>query len=173
MCVCVIYSYFVFSLRLPFWNCSLLCSSFDLLTNGGIAISLRVERAPFITQEHTLSLPWGRFYVMDTIVMRHEENEIPSCDLSSFTRPSPVVSPAPLTAFAGSCSERGTVVPEIQVDPPLMSFRCTSTQVIIYSCYYSTWWMPHTEERLGRLFIKSKCYCDCGPGQSCDFISQV
>ncbi|XP_078099381.1 teneurin-4 isoform X6 [Sander vitreus] len=88
--------------------------SFDLVTNGGIAIALHFERAPFITQEHTLWLPWGRFFVMDTIVMRHEENDIPSCDLSSFTRPSPVVSPAPLTAFAGSCSERRTVVPEIQ-----------------------------------------------------------
>uniref|UniRef100_A0A3B5LD72 Teneurin transmembrane protein 4 n=1 Tax=Xiphophorus couchianus TaxID=32473 RepID=A0A3B5LD72_9TELE len=89
-------------------------SSFDLVTNGGIAIALHFERAPFITQEHTLWLPWGRFFVMDTIVMRHEENDIPSCDLSSFSRPVPVVSPAPLTAFAGSCSERGTVVPEIQ-----------------------------------------------------------
>uniref|UniRef100_A0AAQ4S417 Teneurin-4 n=1 Tax=Gasterosteus aculeatus aculeatus TaxID=481459 RepID=A0AAQ4S417_GASAC len=88
--------------------------SFDLVTNGGIAIALHFERAPFITQEHTLWLPWGRFFVMDTIVMRHEENDIPSCDLSSFTRPGPVVSPAPLTAFAGSCSERRTVVPEIQ-----------------------------------------------------------
>ncbi|XP_036392112.1 teneurin-4 isoform X3 [Megalops cyprinoides] len=88
--------------------------SFDLVTNGGVAIGLRFERAPFITQEHTLWLPWGRFFVMDTIVMRHEENEIPSCDLSSFARPSPVVSPAPLTAFAGACSERGAIVPEIQ-----------------------------------------------------------
>ncbi|XP_071372443.1 teneurin-4 isoform X8 [Centroberyx affinis] len=88
--------------------------SFDLVTNGGIAIALHFERAPFITQEHTLWLPWGRFFVMDTIVMRHEENDIPSCDLSSFTRPSPIVSPAPLTAFAGSCSERGSIVPEIQ-----------------------------------------------------------
>uniref|UniRef100_A0A3B4ZJY0 Teneurin-4 n=1 Tax=Stegastes partitus TaxID=144197 RepID=A0A3B4ZJY0_9TELE len=88
--------------------------SFDLVTNGGIAIALHFERAPFITQEHTLWLPWGRFFVMDTIVMRHEENDIPSCDLSSFTRPIPMVSPAPLTAFAGTCAERGTVVPEIQ-----------------------------------------------------------
>uniref|UniRef100_A0AAZ3RW92 Teneurin-4 n=1 Tax=Oncorhynchus tshawytscha TaxID=74940 RepID=A0AAZ3RW92_ONCTS len=88
--------------------------SFDLVTNGGVAIALRFERAPFITQEHTLWLPWGRFFVMDTIVMRHEENEIPSCDVSGFTRPSPILSPAPLTAFAGACSERGTIVPEIQ-----------------------------------------------------------
>ncbi|XP_063060855.1 teneurin-4 isoform X2 [Engraulis encrasicolus] len=88
--------------------------SFDLVSNGGVAIALRFERAPFITQEHTLWLPWGRFFVMDTVVMRHEVNDIPSCDLSSFARPSPVVAPAPLTAFAGTCSERGNIVPEIQ-----------------------------------------------------------
>ncbi|CAL8351782.1 unnamed protein product [Lota lota] len=88
--------------------------SFDLVTNGGIAVAMHFERAPFITQDHTLWLPWGRFFVMDTVVMRHEENNIPSCDLSSFPRPSPLVTPAPLTAFAGACSERGNVVPEIQ-----------------------------------------------------------
>ncbi|KAL8191220.1 UNVERIFIED_CONTAM: Teneurin-4 [Gekko kuhli] len=89
--------------------------SFDLVTNGGISIILHFERAPFITQEHTLWLPWDRFFVMETIVMRHEENDIPSCDLSNFARPNPVVSPSPLTAFASSCSERGPIVPEIQV----------------------------------------------------------
>ncbi|XP_077578270.1 teneurin-4 isoform X3 [Stigmatopora nigra] len=88
--------------------------SFDLVTDGGIAVALHFERAPFITQEHTLWLPWGRFFVMDTVVMRHEENDIPGCDLSSFARPAPVVAPAPLTAFAGSCAQRGAVVPEIQ-----------------------------------------------------------
>ncbi|KAJ7402588.1 Teneurin-4 [Pitangus sulphuratus] len=88
--------------------------SFDLVTIGGISIILHFERAPFITQEHTLWLPWDRFFVMETIVMRHEENEIPSCDLSNFARPNPVVSPSPLTAFATSCSEKGPIVPEIQ-----------------------------------------------------------
>ncbi|XP_040584324.1 teneurin-4 isoform X6 [Mesocricetus auratus] len=88
--------------------------SFDLVTNGGISIILRFERAPFITQEHTLWLPWDRFFVMETIIMRHEENEIPSCDLSNFARPNPVVSPSPLTSFASSCAEKGPIVPEIQ-----------------------------------------------------------
>ncbi|KAB0377440.1 hypothetical protein FD755_011884 [Muntiacus reevesi] len=87
---------------------------FDLVTNGGVSIILRFERAPFIAQEHTLWLPWDRFFVMETIVMRHEENEIPSCDLSSFARPNPVVSPSPLTSFASSCAEKGPIVPEIQ-----------------------------------------------------------
>lgn len=52
---------------------------------------------------------------METIVMRQEENEIPSCDLSNFARPNPVVSPSPLTSFASSCAEKGPIVPEIQV----------------------------------------------------------
>lgn len=101
--------------------------SFDLVTNGGIALTLRFERAPFITLEHTLWLPWGRFFVMDTVVMRHEENDIPSCDVSGFTRPSPMVSPAPLTAFAGSCSERGPTALEIQasVTSHVFPFRRT------------------------------------------------
>uniref|UniRef100_H3BZP0 Teneurin-4 n=1 Tax=Tetraodon nigroviridis TaxID=99883 RepID=H3BZP0_TETNG len=100
--------------KLSGYSCPATDGSFDLVTNGGIAVALHFERAPFITQEHTLWLPWGRFFVMDTIVMRHEENDIPSCDVSSFSRPSPLVSPASLTAFAGSCSERRSVVPEIQ-----------------------------------------------------------
>ncbi|XP_059502567.1 teneurin-4 isoform X6 [Stegostoma tigrinum] len=88
--------------------------SFDLLTNGGVSVTIHFERSPFITQEHTLWLPWDRFFVMDTVIMRHEENDIPSCDLSNFARPNPIVSPAPLTAFAGSCQERGPIIPEIQ-----------------------------------------------------------
>lgn len=128
-------------------------SSFDLVTNGGIAVALHFERAPFITQEHTLWLPWGRFFVMDTIVMRHEENDIPSCDLSSFTRPSPVVSPAPLTAFAGSCSERRTVVPEIQVTAPHLY---TVLPVVICMGLSSKWSMPPIWERLWRPCTKKK-----------------
>ncbi|XP_067842363.1 teneurin-4 isoform X7 [Heptranchias perlo] len=89
--------------------------SFDLMTNGGVSVTIHFERSPFITQEHTLWLPWDRFFVMDTVIMRHEENEIPSCDLSNFARPNPIVSPAPLTAFAGSCPEKGPIIPEIQV----------------------------------------------------------
>uniref|UniRef100_A0A8D0CJV7 Teneurin-4 n=1 Tax=Scleropages formosus TaxID=113540 RepID=A0A8D0CJV7_SCLFO len=113
--------------------------SFDLVANGGISLALRFERAPFITLEHTLWLPWGRFFVIDTVVMRHEENDIPSCDVSSFTRPSPVVLPAPLTAFAGSCAQRGTTVPEIQ-----------AVQEEIH--------IPGTDMRLGYLSSRSAGY---------------
>lgn len=143
-----------------------LCSSFDLVTNGGIAVALHFERAPFITQEHTLWLPWGSFFVMDTIIMRHEENDIPSCDLSSFARPSPVVSPAPLTAFAGSCLERRTVVPEIQVTTLHLLI---TLHVLIYMGRSSKWVTLHIWESLWRLCIKYACTSNSGSWQNCDF----
>uniref|UniRef100_G3PVL0 Teneurin transmembrane protein 3 n=1 Tax=Gasterosteus aculeatus aculeatus TaxID=481459 RepID=G3PVL0_GASAC len=64
---------------------------FDLLANGGASLTLSFERAPFLTQYRTVWVPWNVFYVMDTLVMKKEENDIPSCDLSGFIRPSPVI----------------------------------------------------------------------------------
>ncbi|MEQ2160710.1 Teneurin-2, partial [Goodea atripinnis] len=66
-------------------------SRFDLIANGGASLTLRFERAPFLSQERTVWLPWSQFYAMDTVVLKTEENTIPGCDLSGFVRPDPVV----------------------------------------------------------------------------------
>ncbi|XP_043910272.1 teneurin-1 isoform X2 [Protopterus annectens] len=88
--------------------------SFDLVAVGGISVTLILERSPFLSERHTLWLPWSRFVVMDQVVMRRTELVAPSCDMSSFISPSPLIISAPLTNFAGSCSERGPVIPELQ-----------------------------------------------------------
>lgn len=44
-----------------------------------------------------------------------EENEIPSCDLSGFVRPGPVIVASPLSTFYRSAPENGPVIPETQV----------------------------------------------------------
>ncbi|XP_034457716.1 teneurin-3 isoform X6 [Hippoglossus hippoglossus] len=88
---------------------------FDLLANGGASLTLSFERAPFITQYRTVWVPWNVFYVMDTLVMKKEENEIPSCDLSGFIRPSPVIVASPLSTFYRTSPEDGPIVPETQV----------------------------------------------------------
>uniref|UniRef100_A0A4W6E928 Teneurin transmembrane protein 3 n=1 Tax=Lates calcarifer TaxID=8187 RepID=A0A4W6E928_LATCA len=88
---------------------------FDLLANGGASLTLSFERAPFITQYRTVWVPWNVFYVMDTLVMKKEENDIPSCDLSGFVRPSPVIVASPLSTFYRSTSEDGPIIPETQV----------------------------------------------------------
>lgn len=90
-------------------------SSFDLVAVGGISITLVFDRSPFISEKRTLWLPWNRFIIVDKVVMQRTQSDAPSCDISSFVSPNPIVLPSPLTAFGGSCPERGTVIPELQV----------------------------------------------------------
>lgn len=92
-----------------------LFSSFDLVAVGGISVTLVFDRSPFISEKRTLWLPWNRFIIVDKVVMQRTESDTPSCDISSFISPNPIVLPSPLTAFGGSCPERGTVIPELQV----------------------------------------------------------
>ncbi|KAM4037016.1 teneurin-2 isoform 1-T1 [Anomaloglossus baeobatrachus] len=89
--------------------------TFDLIANGGASLTLHFERAPFISQEKTVWLPWNSFYAMDTLAMKTEENSIPSCDLSGFIRPDPVIISSPLSTFFSSSPRRNPIVPETQV----------------------------------------------------------
>eukprot|EP00066_Takifugu_rubripes_P021376 XP_011610642.1 PREDICTED: teneurin-3-like [Takifugu rubripes] len=88
---------------------------FDLLTNGGASLTLSFERAPFLNQYRTVWVPWNVFYVMDTLVMKKEGNDIPSCDLSGFVRPGPVIVASLVSRFYRSAAGNGPIVPETQV----------------------------------------------------------
>ncbi|XP_012914418.1 teneurin-3 isoform X2 [Mustela nigripes] len=88
---------------------------FDLVANGGASLTLVFERSPFLTQYHTVWIPWNVFYVMDTLVMKKEENDIPSCDLSGFVRPNPIIVASPLSTFFRSSPEDSPIIPETQV----------------------------------------------------------
>ncbi|XP_036012587.1 teneurin-2 isoform X18 [Mus musculus] len=89
--------------------------TFDLIANGGSALTLHFERAPFMSQERTVWLPWNSFYAMDTLVMKTEENSIPSCDLSGFVRPDPIIISSPLSTFFSASPASNPIVPETQV----------------------------------------------------------
>lgn len=86
------------------------------MANGGASLTLVFERSPFLTQYHTVWIPWNVFYVMDTLVMKKEENDIPSCDLSGFVRPNPIIVSSPLSTFFRSSPEDSPIIPETQVD---------------------------------------------------------
>uniref|UniRef100_A0A8C6TH09 Teneurin transmembrane protein 2 n=1 Tax=Neogobius melanostomus TaxID=47308 RepID=A0A8C6TH09_9GOBI len=88
---------------------------FDLLANGGSSLTLRFERAPFLSQERTVWLPWSQFYAMDTLMLKTEENTIPGCDLSGFVRPDPLVITSPLSSFFSSKPGEKPIIPETQV----------------------------------------------------------
>ncbi len=108
---------FVFLLHSVFLSpfLSLCVIRFDLIANGGASLTLRFERAPFLSQERTVWLPWNIFYAMDTLMLKTEENTIPSCDLSGFVRPDPVVVASPLSSFFSSRPGERSIIPETQV----------------------------------------------------------
>ncbi|XP_004587729.2 teneurin-1 [Ochotona princeps] len=89
--------------------------SFDLVALGGISVILMFERSPFLSEKRTLWLPWNQFVVVEKVTMQRVVSDPPSCDISNFISPNPIVLPSPLTSFGGSCPERGTIVPELQV----------------------------------------------------------
>ncbi|CAB1337375.1 unnamed protein product, partial [Coregonus sp. 'balchen'] len=88
---------------------------FDLLANGGASLTLSLKRAPFPTLHRTVWLPWKVFHVMDTVVMKREDNDIPSCYLSGLLRPSPIILASPLSTFYRSSPEDSPIIPETQV----------------------------------------------------------
>uniref|UniRef100_A0A2K6BQF0 Teneurin-1 n=1 Tax=Macaca nemestrina TaxID=9545 RepID=A0A2K6BQF0_MACNE len=89
--------------------------SFDLVAIGGISVILIFDRSPFLPEKRTLWLPWNQFIVVEKVTMQRVVSDPPSCGISNFISPNPIVLPSPLTSFGGSCPERGTIVPELQV----------------------------------------------------------
>uniref|UniRef100_A0A673MAX5 Teneurin-2 n=1 Tax=Sinocyclocheilus rhinocerous TaxID=307959 RepID=A0A673MAX5_9TELE len=108
--------------------------TFDLVANGGGSLTLRLERAPFLSQERTVWLPWNRFYAMDTVVLQTEEKTTARCDLSGFVRPDPVVLPSPLSSFFSSNPSERHILPESQVLHEQVEIPGTSLKL----CYLSS-----------------------------------
>ncbi|RXN22128.1 teneurin-3 isoform X1 [Labeo rohita] len=88
---------------------------FDLLVNGGTALTLRFVRAPYSAVHRTVWLSWRVFHVMDTLVMRKEERDTPTCEFSGLDRPSPRITASPLSTFYRSSPEASPIIPETQV----------------------------------------------------------
>uniref|UniRef100_A0A4W4DYT4 Teneurin transmembrane protein 1 n=1 Tax=Electrophorus electricus TaxID=8005 RepID=A0A4W4DYT4_ELEEL len=88
--------------------------SFDLLAEGGMAVTLLFQRAPFLPQTHSVWLPWNQFVVVGHVQMMQSESKPFVCEQRNMIGPHPIVLPAPLTRFAGNCEERGPVIPELQ-----------------------------------------------------------
>uniref|UniRef100_A0A673WTU2 Teneurin-2 n=1 Tax=Salmo trutta TaxID=8032 RepID=A0A673WTU2_SALTR len=108
--------------------------TFDLVANGGASLTLRFERAPFLSQERTVWLPWNRFYAMDTLVLKTEENTIPACDLSGYVHPDPVVVASPLSSFFSSHPAERHIIPETQVVHEQLEIPGTGLKL----CYLSS-----------------------------------
>ncbi|CAL8354637.1 unnamed protein product [Merluccius merluccius] len=88
---------------------------FDLLTNGGASLTLSYRRSPFPSLQRTVWLPWKVFHVMETVVMKREENDIPSCYLTGLLWPLPLILTTPLSTLYKTSAEDSPIIPETQV----------------------------------------------------------
>ncbi|XP_030224300.1 teneurin-3 isoform X5 [Gadus morhua] len=88
---------------------------FDLLANGGASLTLSYARAPFPSLQRTVWVPWSVFHVMETVVMKREHNDIPSCYLTGLLWPLPLILTTPLSTLYKTSAEDSPIIPETQV----------------------------------------------------------
>ena len=93
----------------------LLSPRFDLLANGGASLTLSYARAPFPALQRTVWVPWSVFHVMETVVMKREHNDIPSCYLTGLLWPLPIILTTPLSTLYKTSAEDSPIIPETQV----------------------------------------------------------
>ena len=94
------------------------------MVNGGFSATLTFQRSSFISDKVTVFVPWNEYVVTRNVIMRtpsqpdgtNFDSPDDSCDPSRLPEPSAYLLTDRVRAYTDSeCSERGKVIPEIQV----------------------------------------------------------
>uniref|UniRef100_H2YAD0 EGF-like domain-containing protein n=1 Tax=Ciona savignyi TaxID=51511 RepID=H2YAD0_CIOSA len=113
---------------------------YDILVNGGGALTLNFQRTSFVPSSATVFVPWNDFVVMPTVTMRTPSQPSSSglssgsCDISKLPEPKAAVLVSSVRAYsAAECSERGSVIPEIQATRESIPLPGTETSLVYLS----------------------------------------
>ncbi|XP_078481639.1 teneurin-3 isoform X2 [Ciona intestinalis] len=113
---------------------------YDILVNGGGSLTLNFQRTSFVPSSATVFVPWNDFVVMPTVTMRTpsqpSSSDITSgnCDVSKLPEPDAAVLVSSVRAYsAAECSERGSVIPEIQAIRESVPLPGTDTSLVYLS----------------------------------------
>ncbi|CAM1325684.1 TENM2 (predicted) [Pycnogonum litorale] len=98
---------------------------FDILVNGGGAITLQFQRNPFRPTMKTVLVPWNKIVIMEKAVLytlNEETDETedstaksPSCSVHNYDKMSPIIYQTWKTGFEGGCSTKSVIYSEHQV----------------------------------------------------------
>ncbi|XP_011298913.1 teneurin-m [Fopius arisanus] len=93
---------------------------FDLLVNGGGAVTLQFGRSPFKPQTHIVFVPWNEVVIIDRIVMSTVDEKPPihvphACSAHDYDLMKPVVLATWKHGFQGACPEKSAILAESQV----------------------------------------------------------
>jgi hypothetical protein len=130
---------------------------FDLLVNGGGAVTLQFGRAPFRPQTHIVFVPWNEVVIIDNIIMTTGEEKAVSalpqpCAAHDFDTMKPVVLATWKHGFQGACPDRSAILAESQVVQESLQIPGTGLNLVYHSSraagYLSTIQLQLTPETI-------------------------
>lgn len=116
---------------------------FDLLLNGGGAVTLKFGRSPFPAVQYVVNVPWNEVVVIDTVVMHVGDDR--SAVLASASPPSqacqahdydvmkPVVLATWKHGFQGACPDKSAILVESQVVQESIQIPGTGLNLVYHS----------------------------------------
>ncbi|XP_052130020.1 teneurin-m isoform X6 [Frankliniella occidentalis] len=116
---------------------------FDLLLNGGGAVTLKFGRSPFPAVQYVVNVPWNEVVVIDTVIM--EVGDDRSAILASASPPSqacqahdydimkPVVLATWKHGFQGACPDKSAILVESQVVQESIQIPGTGLNLVYHS----------------------------------------
>ncbi|KAK7861848.1 hypothetical protein R5R35_013485 [Gryllus longicercus] len=130
---------------------------FDLLVNGGGAVTLQFGRSPFRPQSHIVNVPWNEVVIIETIVMgTGDDKNVPhtphSCAAHDYDLMKPVVLATWKHGFQGACPDKSAILAESQVVQESLQIPGTGLNLVYHSSraagYLSTIQLQLTPETI-------------------------
>uniref|UniRef100_A0AAR5Q7H5 EGF-like domain-containing protein n=1 Tax=Dendroctonus ponderosae TaxID=77166 RepID=A0AAR5Q7H5_DENPD len=111
---------------------------FDLLVNGGGAVTLQFGRSPFRPQSDIVFIPWNEVVIIDNVVMSLGEEKAVSvipqpCVPHDYDIMKPVVLATWKHGFQGACPEKSAILAESQVVQESLGIPGTGLHLVYHS----------------------------------------
>ncbi|XP_055596104.1 teneurin-m isoform X3 [Uranotaenia lowii] len=111
---------------------------FDLMVNGGGAITLQFGRSPFRPQTRIVQVPWNEVVIIDTVIMStidDKERTGPphTCFSHDYDSMKPVVLATWKHGFQGACPDRSAILAESQVVQESLAIPGTGLNLVYHS----------------------------------------
>ncbi|XP_065159892.1 teneurin-m isoform X3 [Atheta coriaria] len=130
---------------------------FDLLVNGGGAVTLQFGRSPFRPQTHIVVIPWNEVVIIDDVVMTTGEEKAAApppmpCNAHDYDAMKPVVLATWKHGFQGACPDKSAILAESQVVQESLQIPGTGLNLVYHSSraagYLSTIQLQLTPEKI-------------------------
>lgn len=130
---------------------------FDLLVNGGGAVTLQFGRSPFRAHTHIAFVPWNEVVIIDNIIMTTSDDKavvpVPQpCIAHDYDTMKAVVLATWKHGFQGACPDKSAILAESQVVQESLQIPGTGLNLVYHSSraagYLSTIQLQLTPEKI-------------------------